>query len=151
MSVQSVLIAGRWRPANSTSTFRAENPATREPLPDQYPISSWQDCDEALGAAAGAFEVLRSLPAERLAAFLDTFADRIESRKDEIVRMASLETALPASPRLADNELPRTTGQLRQAAVSARDGMWALPTIDEKNNICSMFAPIGPVAVFGPN
>jgi alpha-ketoglutaric semialdehyde dehydrogenase len=151
MSVQSVLIAGRWRPANSTSTFRAENPATREPLPDQYPISSWQDCDEALGAAAAAFEVLRSLPAERLATFLDAFADRIESRKDEIVRIASLETALPASPRLADNELPRTTSQLRQAAAAARDGAWALPTIDEKNNIRSMLAPIGPVAVFGPN
>jgi alpha-ketoglutaric semialdehyde dehydrogenase len=151
MSVQSVLIAGRWRPANSTSTFRAENPATREPLPDQYPISSWQDCDEALGAAAAAFEVLRNLPAERLATFLDAFADRIESRKDEIVRIASLETALPASPRLADNELPRTTSQLRQAAAAARDGAWALPTIDEKNNIRSMLAPIGPVAVFGPN
>jgi 2,5-dioxopentanoate dehydrogenase len=151
MSVQSVLIAGRWRPANSASKFRAENPATREPLGDQYPISTWQDCDEALSAAAAAFEVLRGLPAARLAAFLDAFAERIEARKDEIVRMASLETALPASPRLGDNELPRTTGQLRQAAVSARDGMWALPTIDEKNNIRSMFAPIGPVAVFGPN
>lgn len=151
MSVQNVLIAGRWRPANSTSTFRAENPATREPLPDQYPISSWQDCDETLGAAAAAFEVLRSLPAERLATFLEAFAERIEARKEEIVRLASLETALPASPRLADNELPRTTGQLRQAAAAARDGTWALPTIDEKNNIRSMLAPIGPVAVFGPN
>jgi alpha-ketoglutaric semialdehyde dehydrogenase len=151
MSVQPVLIAGRWRPANAASTFRAENPATREPLPDQYPISSWQDCDEALTAAAAAFEELRMLPAERLAAFLEAFAERIEARKDEIVRIASLETGLPASPRLADNELPRTTGQLRQAAAAARDGAWALPTIDEKNNIRSLLAPIGPVAVFGPN
>src|SRR5262249_41344498 len=28
---------------------------------------------------------------------------------------------------------------------------WALPTIDTKNNIRSMYGPIGPVAVFGPN
>ncbi len=151
MSLQNVLIAGQWRPAQSTGTFRAENPATREPLPDEYPVSGWTDCNAALSAAAAAFDELRTLPAERIAAFLDTFAVRIEARKDEIVRMANLETALPASPRLEGNELPRTTNQLRQAAAAAREGSWALPTIDTKNNIRSLLAPIGPVAVFGPN
>src|SRR5205085_987983 len=48
-------------------------------------------------------------------------------------------------------ELPRTLNQLRQAAAAARDGSWALPTIDTKTNIRSMLGPIGPVAVFGPN
>ena len=151
MALQNVLIAGQWRPAQSTGTFRSENPAAREPLPDEYPVSSWQDCDQALAAAALAFLELRRLPAERLAVFLDAFAGRIEARKDEIVRMANLETALPASPRLADNELPRTTNQLRQAAAAAREGSWAAPTIDTKNNIRSMLAGIGPIAVFGPN
>lgn len=151
MALQNVLIAGRWRPAHASGTFRAENPATREPLPDEYPVSTWQDCDEALAAAVAAFEELRHLPAERIAAFLEAFATRIESHKDEIVRMANLETALPASPRLADNELPRTTSQLRQAAAAAREDSWALPTIDTKNNIRSQLAAIGPVAVFGPN
>ena len=60
MSVHPVLIAGRWRPAKSSGTFRAENPATREPL-DEFPISTWDDCDEALTAAAEAFEQLRKL------------------------------------------------------------------------------------------
>jgi 2,5-dioxopentanoate dehydrogenase len=151
MSLQKVLIAGQWRPAHASGTFRADNPATREPLPDEYPVSTWQDCDEALAAAVAAFEELRRLPVESIAVFLDGLANRIEARKDEIVRMANLETALPASPRLADNELPRTTNQLRQAAAAAREGSWALPTIDTKNNIRSLLAPIGPVAVFGPN
>ena len=151
MPIQNVLIAGKWRPAEATGTFRAENPATCEPLADDYPVSSWNDCDEALIAAAAAFDELRKLPAERIAEFLDSLAARIEARKDEIVRMANLETALPVSPRLADNELPRSTNQLRQAAAAAREGSWALPTIDTKNNIRSMLAPIGPVAVFGPN
>jgi len=151
MTIQNVLIAGRWRPAQASGTFRAENPATREPLPDEYPVSTWQDCDEALTAAVAALDELRRLPAERLATFLEAFAARIEARKDEIVRMAHLETALPASPRLADNELPRTTSQLRQAAAAAREGSWALPTIDVKMNIRSQLAAIGPVAVFGPN
>src|SRR5690606_10041584 len=34
---------------------------------------------------------------------------------------------------------------------AARDGSWALPTIDTKANIRSQLAPIGPVWVFGPN
>jgi NADP-dependent aldehyde dehydrogenase len=151
MTIHPVLIAGQWRPAASSGTFRAENPATREPLPDEYPVSTWEDCNAALAAADATSFVLRSQPAESLAVFLEKFAERIEVRKDEIVRMANLETALPVSPRLADNELPRTTGQLRQAAAAAREGSWAMPTIDTKSNIRSMLAPIGPVAVFGPN
>src|SRR5437879_4239663 len=115
-----VLIAGNWRPAKSSGTFRAENPATKEPL-DEYPISTWDDCDEALSAAAEAFEQMRRMPADKVAAFLDVFAGRIEARKDEIVRVVNQETALPVSPRLADNELPRTTSQLRQAAAAARE------------------------------
>ncbi|HID24259.1 MAG TPA: aldehyde dehydrogenase (NADP(+)), partial [Planctomycetaceae bacterium] len=41
--------------------------------------------------------------------------------------------------------------QLRQAAAAAREGSWALPTIDTKTNIRSIYAPVGPVVVFGPN
>jgi NADP-dependent aldehyde dehydrogenase len=145
-----VLISGRWRTANGSGTFRSENPATREAL-EEFPVSTWEDCDEALNSAAEAFEQMRQLPREQIAKFLETFAARIEGRKDEIVRVANQETALPVSPRLADNELPRTTGQLRQAAAAAREGSWSMPTIDTKNNIRSMYGPIGPVAVFGPN
>jgi NADP-dependent aldehyde dehydrogenase len=120
-------------------------------LPAEFPISSWADCDSALWAAANAADELRALPADRLAGFLDAFATRIEARKDDLVKIANLESALPASPRLADNELPRTTNQLRQAATAARDGSWAMPTIDAAANIRSILAPIGPVIVFGPN
>lgn len=145
-----LLIAGRWRPANSSGTFHSENPATCEPL-EEYPVSTWPDCDEALSAAAQAFEEMRRLPAERIAVFLEAFAARLEARKDELVQVAHQETALPKAPRLADVELPRTTSQLSQAAAAAREGSWTLPTIDTKNNIRSMLGPIGPVVVFGPN
>lgn len=151
MTVQPVLIAGQWRAASAGATFRADDPTTRQPLPDEYPISSWQDCDEALASAASAFGVLHSLPGERLAEFLEAYAARIEARKDELVEMAHAETALPRSPRLAGVELPRTTGQLRQAAAAAREGSWALPTIDTRAKIRSCLAPLGPVWVFGPN
>ncbi|HEY2411667.1 MAG TPA: aldehyde dehydrogenase (NADP(+)) [Pirellulaceae bacterium] len=158
MPTQPVLIANHWRSANSSGSFRAENPATREPL-DEFPISTWADCDEALQAASVAFHNrwVNDWPADKrhdasqFADFLDAYAARIEANKAAIVEMANRESGLPVSPRLADNELPRTTSQLRQAAAAAREGAWALPTIDKPNNIRSMFGPIGPVIVFGPN
>ncbi len=151
MSLQKILIAGTWRDANSTSTFQADNPATASALPDEYPVSAWEDCEEALVAANAAYKELRVMDGAKIADFLEAMADAIEARADELVEMANLETALPKSPRLADVELPRTTGQLRQAAAAARDGSWKQPVIDEANGIRSCYGPIGPVAVFGPN
>ncbi len=149
--MQPVLINGQWREADATGEFQATNPATKEKLPEVFPVSSWQDCDAALDAAAAAAIELRSMPGEKIAAFLEAFASNIEAHKDAIVNAAHLETALPKSPRLADGELPRTTGQLRQAAEAARTEIWRRPVIDTANNIRSCFAGIGPVCVFGPN
>jgi NADP-dependent aldehyde dehydrogenase len=151
MSVLPILIDGQWREADAVSTFQAENPATCQMLDGEYPVSSWADCDAALNAATRAFDAMRKLPANHIATFMEDYAARIEARKDDLVAMAHAETALPVSPRLADGELPRTTGQLRQAAAAARSASWALPTIDTANGIRSCLAPIGPVWVFGPN
>lgn len=151
MPLHPVLIAGQWRPARSTGGFRATNPATGEKLPDEFPVSDWADCDAALAAATGAAEILRALPPEKIARFLTRFAERIEARKAELVETAHAESGLPQAPRLAEVELPRTTGQLRQGAAAALEGSWALPTIDAKLNIRSVLAPLGPVCVFGPN
>ncbi len=151
MSPHSILIAGRWRAANARGAFHAENPATGQTLPDEFPVSTWADCDEAANAAAAAASFLRLTPPEQMADFLTRYAARLEARKADLVETAHGETALPKSPRLADVELPRTTGQLRQAAAAAREGSWALPTIDTKLNIRSILGPLGPVLVFGPN
>jgi NADP-dependent aldehyde dehydrogenase len=145
------LTAGRWRPADAAGSFRSEDPSRRQALPDEYPVSRWSDCDEALAAAQAAAAVLRQEPADLPAAFLDDFAARIEARAEELVAVANQETALPKAPRLSAVELPRTTGQLRQAAAAAREGSWMMPTIDTKAGIRSCFLPAGPVAVFGPN
>jgi len=151
MATQPILIAGKWGPSASKQTFQADNPATKAPLADAYPVSTWEDCNRALDAATAAFDALRSMRGERVAAFLEQYADLIEKRAAELVEMAHAETALPKSPRLADVELPRTSGQLRQAAQAARDSSWTTATLDTKANIRSYYAPLGPVWVFGPN
>lgn len=151
MASQPVLINGTWKAARESSVFHASNPKTKEQIADAYPVSTWEDCDEALSAAVEAARALRNLPSEAIANFLEVFADKIEENKDALVEMANTETALPVSPRLADGELPRTTGQLRQAAAAAREGSWRNVTIDTANDIRACFGPIGPVCVFGPN
>jgi NADP-dependent aldehyde dehydrogenase len=149
--VYPVLIAGEWRTARAAGTFHAENPATGETLPGEFPTSTWEDCAAVLNAAAEAAATLRTLPPERLADFLTRYAARLEVRASEIVAVAATETGLPATPRLEKVELPRTTNQLRQAAAAAVDGSWALPVIDAKINLRSLLEPLGPVLVFGPN
>lgn len=151
MAEHKVLIAGVWRQADTERTIQAFNPTTGEPLGVDYPVSSWADCDAALDAAASAYVQMQKLPRETIAQFLENFAQRIENNKDALVEMAHLETGLPTNPRLADVELPRTSGQLRQAAKAAREASWTVPTIDTNVNIRSMLQGIGPVAVFGPN
>lgn len=148
---QAVLIAGKWRQSAGDSTFQASNPKTREKLPDRYPVSPWAEVEEAIEAAAAAFEELGGLARDKIAAFLEKYADRIEARAGEIADIAQLETALGREPRLGTIEMGRTTGQIRQAAAAARERSWVNAVIDTSNNVRSMLGPIGPVAVLGPN
>jgi NADP-dependent aldehyde dehydrogenase len=151
MAVQKVLIDGAWVESKGRETFQAVNPQTGKPLDELYPVSPWAEVERAVEAAAAAAWRVRGWAGDRFAAFLEAFAGRLEKRGEELVAMAHAETALAVTPRLKDVELPRTVNQLRQAAAAARDGSWATATIDSKANIRSMYGPIGPVAVFGPN
>ncbi len=153
MSMKEVLIDGKWEiPDNPVGSFHAVNPAEKSELSDVYPVSGGDDVDRALRAGKAAADELRSISQDKLAAFIEKFADNIEANASELVDLAHTETALPKQPRLADIELPRTVGQLRQAATATRDMSWCQARIDTKTNIRSMFGPLrGPVAVFGPN
>lgn len=151
MSVQPVLVDGEWRASSGTKLFQAVNPSTKELLPDSYPVSPWAEIERAIQSAAQAARAVRDWTGERFARFLEAYAARIEARSQPLVESAHRETALPVELRLAKAELPRTVNQLRQAATAARDGSWRRPIIDRAANIRSMFAPIGPVVVFGPN
>jgi alpha-ketoglutaric semialdehyde dehydrogenase len=153
MYLQPVLIDGEWRQAKTpVDSFTAFNPAAKLPLADRYPVSGMEDVEAVLTAAQAAVAALRTVSPETIARFLEVFADNIEASTEVLVEIANRETALPAEPRLRSVELPRTTDQLRQAAVAVRDRSWCHATIDTKTNIRSLYGPLGgPVVVFGPN
>lgn len=151
--IHPVLVGGRWREARDPAgDFGPVDPSTGEPIPEIYPVSSWPDLAEALEAGAAAAAPLAQAGPDRVAAFLEDLADGLERRADSLVAAAHRETGLPAEPRLRSVELPRTTGQLRQAAAACRERSWRRATVDTRLGLRSMLAPLGgPVAVFGPN
>lgn len=151
-SIAPVLIAGQWRESQSAGTFQADNPTLGEALPEVYPVSSREEVLEAIQAGSEAAAALRTTSGDTIARFLEAFADGMEARSAELVDLAHAESGLPKAPRLKDVELPRTTGQLRQAAEAAREGSWRRPIRDEAKGLYSVFAPLGgPVVVLGPN
>ena len=149
--MENVLIGGQWRASEAVEKFQTVNPATKEQLPKEFPVSTRREMEQALVHAASASEQMDGWPGGRFGDFLDAFAVEIEAQQEPLVATAHNETGLPKTPRLGEVEFKRTTGQLRQAAEAARSGEWAMPTVDRNANIRSMYEPIGPVVVFGPN
>jgi betaine-aldehyde dehydrogenase len=83
------------------------------------PLSSAEDVDRAVAAAAKAFEGWRdAIPAERQAALLK-LADAVEKRADEIVRLESENTGKPLALTTSE-EMPMMVDQLRFFAGAAR-------------------------------
>ncbi|MGA8531299.1 MAG: aldehyde dehydrogenase family protein [Acidobacteriaceae bacterium] len=151
METAKVWIAGEWRASDADSTFEAENPSTGKKLGRLFPVSGWSDCDRALSAAADAAHAMEQVPSEKIAAFLEAYAQRISEAAEKLAQAAHEETGLPLKPRLQDVEIPRTVDQLRQAAAAARQQSWRRITIDRQRNLRSCLGPVGPVVIFGPN
>jgi betaine-aldehyde dehydrogenase len=83
------------------------------------PVSSAADVDDALNAAAAAFETWRdATPAERSLAML-RFADAVENHADEITNVECKNTGKPVQL-TRDEELPPSVDQLRFFAAAAR-------------------------------
>lgn len=105
---------------------------------------------EIMQQAKAAFEVYsKTTPAQR-AAFLENIAEQIEAKREQLTAKAHEETHLPL-PRL-NNEITRTTGQLKMFAAYITEGSWVAAAIDNqpsKPDTRKMLIPVGPVVVFG--
>jgi NADP-dependent aldehyde dehydrogenase len=148
--MEPVLIGGTWRPAAAVGSFRAVDPSSGADRAAVWPVSGWNDIEEALAAAVQAAAELATRPPEAIAHFLEDYAARLAAIGDELVAVSHAETGLAVKPRLAEVELPRTLDQLRQAAAAAREGTWRMAMIDPQRNIRSAAFGLGPVVVFPP-
>jgi alpha-ketoglutaric semialdehyde dehydrogenase len=149
-AVEPILVAGTWRPATASRTYRAIDPSTGDRREAEWPVSTWRDVDRAVDAAVEAATELARLPGAAPAEFLERYAARLEARAGDLVAAAHAETGLAVKPRLADIEMPRMLDQLRQAAAAAREGTWRMAMIDRAKNIRAAARGLGPVVVFPP-
>ncbi|NIY76324.1 aldehyde dehydrogenase (NADP(+)) [Thalassospira sp. HF15] len=145
------LIAGEW--VAGETTFQSE-PA-HGPV-NTFPVGTPALVDQAAKAAEEAFWTYGYSTREERAKFLNTIADEIDARGDEITEIGTQETGLPEA-RL-QGERGRTVGQLRLFASHILDGAYLDRRYDEalpdraplpRPDLRLMQRPIGPVAVFG--
>ncbi len=121
------LIAGRDAPCER-SPFHAINPSTGKRIDPAFCEADADLANEALLAADGAFDALRTATPETRAQLLETLADEILALGDDLLQRAHEETALPLA-RLT-GERGRTMNQCKMFASLIREGSWAEASID---------------------
>jgi betaine-aldehyde dehydrogenase len=111
-------VDGEYRPATGESASDIVDPSTGQVVA-QAPISSAADVDAAYTAADNAFEKWgETTPAERQRALLK-FADAVESRAEELVKLEAQNTGKPFAL-TASEEVPPMVDQIRFFAGAAR-------------------------------
>ena len=149
------IIAGQ-AVSGSNGTTNAVDPTTNTSLEPEYSKLDSEQAKQATAAAAADFREYRATTPAARAAFLDSIAAKIESKREEIIERAMAETGLP-STRLT-GEVGRTVGQLRLFAEVVREGNYhgvrIDPALPERSpaprlDIRQRRVPVGPVLVFG--
>jgi NADP-dependent aldehyde dehydrogenase len=149
------LIAGGTS-GRGTVSFEALKAGSAERISPTFFEATNEEVDEALQAAAGAFDDYRIQSPEKIAAFLERIGEEIMRSGEELLRRANIETALPEA-RLT-GERARTVNQCKLFAELVREGSWVDARIDRaipdrqplpKPLLQRMLIPIGPVVVFG--
>jgi 1-pyrroline dehydrogenase len=142
-------IGGEWRPARSGATDDVLDPATGQVIAT-VPSGGADDIDDAVAAAAQAFETWRlSTPRERSEKLL-ALADAVEADLDELKRLEMANVGKPAS--IIDFEFDLTVDNLRFFAGAARclDGGAAAGEYLEDHTSMLRRDPLGVVAGIAP-
>ena len=138
------------------SVFRAMNPANGTAMEPAFYAATGADIDQAAKLAQGAFLHFAGTSGRERARLLRHIADGLTAKATAITERAKLESGLPMA-RL-QNELGRTTGQLRMFADVLEEGSWVNARIDDADpdrkpmprpDVRSMLRALGPVAIFG--
>ena len=147
-------ISGQWHQAQG-EVFQSWDPVNNCAIGSCHSCND-SDVNVAMQSANLASQELTYKSASEIANFMRVIAEEIETLGDILIHTAMQETGLPEA-RL-QGERGRTCGQIRAFATLVEDGTWVAASIDTaeadrqplpKPDIRSMFAPIGPVIIFG--
>lgn len=89
-----IYINGEWVSSSTTDTLEVRNAATEEVIA-RAPAGTMEDVARAARAARAAFEPWAAIPVERRSGFLQSIADGLAARSDEIARAITAEVGMP--------------------------------------------------------
>jgi acyl-CoA reductase-like NAD-dependent aldehyde dehydrogenase len=113
-----MFVGGAWTGAASGETFTAESPATGEPI-GEVPQGGREDAQRAIEAAGRAAEGWEHATAFERAAAMHRVADAVESRRDGLARILTLDQGKPLRAEAYD-EVDELVLYWRNAAEDAK-------------------------------
>ena len=144
-----MFLAGQWTEGNGGQETEVRSPATGEVL-GAVPISSGKDVDEAARAARDAVGVLDSMTVFDRAKLLHAAAEIMESRKEELGRLLSLEQGKPLRTE-GIAEIEESAENFRVAAEDVkRLTTEVLPSEDPNKKMFTFRKPNGVYALITP-
>ena len=155
-TIEGKQLIGGMLSALGAESFVGINRNNGQKLPYLFYKATKKEVDVAVGTATSAFAACRNKSGAEKAAFLDMIIDEINGISEDLVLMASLETALPEAR--ISGEKDRTINQIKLFSALLKEGHWVdarIETADPsrlpipKPDTRSMQRPLGPVAVFG--
>jgi NADP-dependent aldehyde dehydrogenase len=150
MSVTGALFIGTREERGKGAAFFARDAASGVEIAPAFHEPSSAQIEEACRLAEGASSASAGSAPDRRADFLDAIASNLEALAVELLPRCVVESGLPFA-RL-ENELRRTTAQLRMFSVIARSGRYQQLDIEPSQAGTPLIlkrVPLGPVAVFG--
>ena len=144
-------IDGRWRPAADGGTIPVLNPATEEVIA-HVAAGGAADVEQAVAAAKRAFESWRRTTGAERAAFLRAIAGRVRARRDELMRLSSLNNGKPLAEAAVDMDDVAAAFDYYADLARDLDGRQGAPVElpDESFRASVRFEPAGVAALIVP-
>ena len=148
VTMQKMLIGGKWVAAATGDSISVYNPATGEVV-DKIPAASPADVTTAISAACAAFPAWARTPAVKRAALLDSSRDLLLSRREEIGQSITKENGKPL--RQSRSEIIAAADFMRWYAEEGRRsyGEW-IPDPRPDRRLLTIRQPIGVAAIITP-
>lgn len=142
-------IDGQWVPSSNNKVFERENPANPSQIVIIAPNSTAEDTNKAVEAAHAAFAAWAGTPAPERGDILYRFAALLDSERDEIAQVITLEQGKTLKEALG--EIDKTIREVRYTAgeASRLDGQ-TLPSERPGIDIRTIRVPKGVIAAISP-
>jgi len=145
----SLFIDGTWRSPETADRFEQRNPANLEEVTGEWPLAGESDAIAAIEAAERAYEGWRKMPPVKRADLFKGVLERIDSRREEIARMITLENGKTIKESRSEVQSGYREMEYQIGQGLRMEGR-TVPSINEGVLSYSVRRPLGPVSIITP-